>query len=127
MVKSGCRFPLTVFSAPSRQRAAGSNRSRSRIGDATAARTFIRLPGIGPVMTPRPRQNRGSMPPIESLDWDSAFFGVQIGRVSLGSAAPEQLSEAVGWADQRKIECLYWLIDGEDAISPRAAEAYGFH
>jgi dTDP-4-amino-4,6-dideoxy-D-galactose acyltransferase len=76
---------------------------------------------------PRPRPNRGSMQPIESLEWDSAFFGVQVGRVLLGSPAPEQLSEAVGWADQRGIECLYWLIDGADAISPRSAEACGFH
>jgi N-acetylglutamate synthase-like GNAT family acetyltransferase len=67
------------------------------------------------------------MPPIESLEWDSAFFGVRIGRVSLGSAAAEQLSQAVGWADQRRIECLYWLVDGADAISPRAAETCGFH
>jgi dTDP-4-amino-4,6-dideoxy-D-galactose acyltransferase len=67
------------------------------------------------------------MPPIESLEWDSAFFGVQIGRVSLGSATPELLSEAVGLADHEGIECLYWLIDGGDAISPRAAEVCGFH
>jgi ribosomal protein S18 acetylase RimI-like enzyme len=66
------------------------------------------------------------MPPIESLEWDSAFFGVPIGRVSLSSATPEQLSEAAGRADQQGIECLYWLIDGGDAVSPRAAEACGF-
>src|ERR1700683_874516 len=69
----------------------------------------------------------GSMSPIESLEWDSAFFGVSIGRVSLSSATLEQLSEAAAWADQKGIECLYWLIDGGDAISPRAAEACGFH
>jgi dTDP-4-amino-4,6-dideoxy-D-galactose acyltransferase len=66
------------------------------------------------------------MPPIESLEWDSAFFGVSIGRVSLSSATAEQLSEAAACADRKGIECLYWLIDGRDAISPRSAEACGF-
>jgi dTDP-4-amino-4,6-dideoxy-D-galactose acyltransferase len=69
----------------------------------------------------------GNMPPIETLEWDTAFFGVQIGRISLGSGTREQLSEAVDWADRNEFDCLYWLIDAGDANSPRAAEDCGFH
>jgi dTDP-4-amino-4,6-dideoxy-D-galactose acyltransferase len=82
---------------------------------------------------------RPIMPPveslaIESLEWDSKFFGFEIGQISLRSAPQEQLSAmagrvsaTVGWADKNGPDCLYWLIDGGDAISSRAAEACGFH
>jgi dTDP-4-amino-4,6-dideoxy-D-galactose acyltransferase len=67
------------------------------------------------------------MPSVERLEWDSRFFGISIGRVSLSEATPNELVDAVRWADDERIECLYWLIDGNDRSSPHAAETYGFH
>jgi dTDP-4-amino-4,6-dideoxy-D-galactose acyltransferase len=67
------------------------------------------------------------MPPIERLEWDSKFFGVQIGRFSWPGATPDELADALRWADGAGLECIYWLIDGSDPSSPRAAEACGFH
>jgi dTDP-4-amino-4,6-dideoxy-D-galactose acyltransferase len=67
------------------------------------------------------------MPPIERLEWDSAFFGVPIGRVSLSGASAKQVADAVNWADCVGLECLYWLIDGYDLTSLKAAETCGFH
>ena len=67
------------------------------------------------------------MPPIERLEWDSAFFGIPIGRISLSEACANQVADAVNWADGVGLECLYWLIDGHDLNSPKAAETCGFH
>ncbi len=63
---------------------------------------------------------------VETLEWDSAFFGIRIGQVILSSATPEDLAEAVEAADRAGIECLYWLVGCEDRLSPRAAQTCGF-
>lgn len=67
------------------------------------------------------------MPPIERLEWDSAFFGVPIGRLSMSRASAKQVAEVVHRSDGAGLECLYWLVDGQDATSLTAAETCGFH
>lgn len=66
------------------------------------------------------------MRPIEILPWDSAFFGVKIGRVLLKSPTAEELSEAVLEADREGIRCLYWLVDCAGALPHGGAAGSGF-
>ena len=66
------------------------------------------------------------MPRIEELSWDSAFFGVRIGRLQLRDAPAAQLREAVSEADRRGIDCLYWLVDASDIESSASACGSGF-
>jgi dTDP-4-amino-4,6-dideoxy-D-galactose acyltransferase len=67
------------------------------------------------------------MQTIKFLDWDSAFFGVNIARVVPNCATPEELAAVVDEADRSSIAALYWLVGCDDPLSPRAAEACGFH
>lgn len=62
---------------------------------------------------------------IHKLDWDSAFFGVPIGRVQAGVPASE-ISAAVGEARERALECVYLLVGAEDGDTVVAAEQEGF-
>jgi dTDP-4-amino-4,6-dideoxy-D-galactose acyltransferase len=66
------------------------------------------------------------MPSFEILPWDSAFFGVRIARIIIQNAAREELSEAVFQAGQNGVQCLYWLVNSADELSPRAATECGF-
>jgi ribosomal protein S18 acetylase RimI-like enzyme len=63
---------------------------------------------------------------VEVLPWDSAFFGVRIGRVLLKSPTADELSEAVHQADRDGIVCLYWLVDCADSFPSWAAANCGF-
>lgn len=61
---------------------------------------------------------------FEELAWDSEHFGFKIGRVTQCSAdIPER---AVRWATARSMDCLYLLVDSQDAETLRAAAAAGF-
>jgi ribosomal protein S18 acetylase RimI-like enzyme len=66
------------------------------------------------------------MQPIEILPWDSAFFGVRIGRVLLESPTAEEMSDAIHQADRDGIQCLYWLVDCASPLPYHAAASYGF-
>jgi ribosomal protein S18 acetylase RimI-like enzyme len=66
------------------------------------------------------------MQPVEILPWDSAFFGVRIGRVLLKSPTPEELIAVVHQAGRDGIVCLYWLLDCADTASSWAATNCGF-
>ncbi len=61
---------------------------------------------------------------FETLDWDSDFFGIKIGRVRVPVAA--RLPEAVEQADRAGLECLYWLAGSDDSDAPSAAARCGF-
>lgn len=77
-------------------------------------------------MQSAPRRNRPNMPPVKYLEWDSAFFGIRIGRVIAASATHDELCAQVQDADRQSYDCLYWLIDAGDRDSMRAAEGCGF-
>ena len=62
----------------------------------------------------------------ERLDWDSAFFGLAIARVTLTRATSRELAGAVRWTSDASIDCLYFLADAADGASVRAAEENGF-
>ena len=62
----------------------------------------------------------------ERLDWDSAFFGLTIARVTPTRATSRELASAVRWACDASVDCLYFLADADDDASVRAAEENGF-
>lgn len=66
------------------------------------------------------------MQSVETLDWDSSFFGIKVGRVCIRRPTASQLARAVEEAGRQEIECLYWLADSGDPVAPQAASQCGF-
>jgi dTDP-4-amino-4,6-dideoxy-D-galactose acyltransferase len=62
----------------------------------------------------------------ELLEWDTAFFGVRIGRVRGNRLSDAGAAAALEWATREAVECLYFLADAADAETVRAAERHGF-
>jgi dTDP-4-amino-4,6-dideoxy-D-galactose acyltransferase len=65
--------------------------------------------------------------PIEFLEWDSNFFNKRIARLTTHSLTEEVATKIVTWAGEEHIDCLYYLADGKEMSSARAAEGIGFH
>jgi dTDP-4-amino-4,6-dideoxy-D-galactose acyltransferase len=64
--------------------------------------------------------------PCRLLDWDSAHFGVRIGRVTPTKLDAELCNKALAWADLESIECMYFLADSSDADTIRLASSSGW-
>jgi dTDP-4-amino-4,6-dideoxy-D-galactose acyltransferase len=62
----------------------------------------------------------------ELLEWDSAFFGVRIGRVRGHRLSDDTAAAALEWASREAVECLYFLADAADDDTVRAAERHAF-
>jgi GNAT superfamily N-acetyltransferase len=62
---------------------------------------------------------------VESLDWDSSFFGVPIGRVD-GSVNAAGIAAAVAEAESRGLACVYLRVPAENSELVATAEARGF-
>lgn len=60
------------------------------------------------------------------LDWDSAHFGLRIGRVTPLKPDETLFREALAWADQSSIDCMYLLVDSGDAAAIRLASNFGW-
>jgi dTDP-4-amino-4,6-dideoxy-D-galactose acyltransferase len=65
------------------------------------------------------------------LDWDSAHFGLRIGRVLPMSADgqpfdEELFKEALTWADRSSLDCMYLLVESDDAATVRRASEFGW-
>jgi dTDP-4-amino-4,6-dideoxy-D-galactose acyltransferase len=58
---------------------------------------------------------------IETLDWDSEFFGLRIGRVCLDGATPKSLADIDEEARDRGFECLYGTLDASEAVEATTA------
>jgi dTDP-4-amino-4,6-dideoxy-D-galactose acyltransferase len=61
------------------------------------------------------------------LDWDSNFFGYRIARL-----VPRRLDEAIvfkafNWCRENHIDCLYLLIESNDAATVRQVEGHQCH
>jgi dTDP-4-amino-4,6-dideoxy-D-galactose acyltransferase len=59
--------------------------------------------------------------PAEILEWDTAFFGFRIARVT-----PESAGEIDAWCASEGVRCLYLLCRVEDAETIRTAEDHGY-
>jgi dTDP-4-amino-4,6-dideoxy-D-galactose acyltransferase len=55
---------------------------------------------------------------IERLDWDSAFFGMGVGRLHAAALTPEVALESQQWCRENQASCLYYL--GPEAEKPPA-------
>jgi dTDP-4-amino-4,6-dideoxy-D-galactose acyltransferase len=64
--------------------------------------------------------------PCRYLEWDSRFFGVEIGQVATGRLDPPTVRAVDDWCAARRIDCLYFLAD-EPGAATACAEAAGFH
>lgn len=62
----------------------------------------------------------------EFLPWDSRFFHCRIGRVKAQRLQVSDLEQIQDWAQQERIDCLYFLADPGDPQTIRLAEQSGF-
>lgn len=65
-------------------------------------------------------------PPCRFLSWDSAHFGLRIGRVEGTRMTSERLKEIASWCGAERIDCVYYLTEPGDDVSVRLAEDAGF-
>jgi hypothetical protein len=64
--------------------------------------------------------------PRTFLPWDSAFFGLRIGRLAADRLTPELLNASPNWVRSHQI-CLYFLARSDCGETIRLAETAGFH
>jgi dTDP-4-amino-4,6-dideoxy-D-galactose acyltransferase len=62
---------------------------------------------------------------VEQLQWDSAFFGLPIGRVS-DDVAPSEVASAVREADDLQLCCVYLCVAAHDHALIESAQEQGF-
>lgn len=60
------------------------------------------------------------------LEWDSEFFGCRIARIDSSRLDAAKMERVGEFARKEAIDCFYFLVDGKDVESIRAAEAAGF-
>jgi len=62
----------------------------------------------------------------EKLPWDSAFFGINIARVSGDTLNSAQAAAIDTWCAAEKMACLYFLARSDDPATVRTAEEHGY-
>jgi len=62
----------------------------------------------------------------EWLEWDSAFFGVRIARLTGPLDSPQAVLQLQQWLVANQPDCVYYLAGAGAADSIRAAEDLGF-
>ena len=65
--------------------------------------------------------------PVEYLNWDSDFFNRRIARVTSGSVSSDEIERILTWAVDECIDCLYYLVSGQETNATCLAEEKGFH
>jgi dTDP-4-amino-4,6-dideoxy-D-galactose acyltransferase len=60
------------------------------------------------------------------LEWDSRFFGINIGCVSDTKLTTQGLNCITKWCEEKAIDCLCLLADSSDRRTISLAEDYGF-
>lgn len=66
-------------------------------------------------------------PLCQFLEWDSAFFGFPIARVTASRMSNGECRPVLDWCAAECIRCLYLLAAADDDATIRAAEDHGFH
>jgi dTDP-4-amino-4,6-dideoxy-D-galactose acyltransferase len=64
--------------------------------------------------------------PARLLEWDSAFWGVTIGRVEEGVLDEARAGALDVWARERDVECVYFLARSDDAETVALVQQRGF-
>jgi len=65
-------------------------------------------------------------PKLAFCHWDSVHFGLRIGRVLPTTLDAELSKEALDWANESSLNCLYLLLDSRDATGIRLANESGY-
>jgi dTDP-4-amino-4,6-dideoxy-D-galactose acyltransferase len=60
------------------------------------------------------------------LDWDTAFFGMQIARVRQDTLTAGEAQAIDAWCRTKAVECLYFLARSDEPSVLRVAQMYGF-
>jgi dTDP-4-amino-4,6-dideoxy-D-galactose acyltransferase len=63
----------------------------------------------------------------ELLEWDSAFFGIRIGRVKQNHLTASEMTHVMAWCHQNRVRCLYFLCAPDRDESVTLAESHEFH
>ncbi|MEW6405261.1 MAG: GNAT family N-acetyltransferase [Chloroflexota bacterium] len=61
------------------------------------------------------------------LEWDSAFFGLRIGRVTTNYLTAHDMPKVLDWCREQKVRCLYFLCASDHDESVQLAELHEFH
>lgn len=64
--------------------------------------------------------------PCEILEWDTNYFGKRIARVLEPPSTASDLKRINSWCVERKIDCLYYLVNVADINRAQLAEKDGF-
>lgn len=64
---------------------------------------------------------------LQFLEWDSVFFGVQVGRAVDSRLTSEAMAELTASCQEERIDCLYLLVDPNETTTIRLAEENDFH
>jgi dTDP-4-amino-4,6-dideoxy-D-galactose acyltransferase len=60
------------------------------------------------------------------LDWDSAFWGVTVGRIGADTLTADRWADTDGWARAHDVDCLYFLARPDDPETVGVAQEAGF-
>ena len=66
-------------------------------------------------------------PLCKILEWDTAFFGVRIGRVEAERLSTDDIKWVLKWCREQRVQCLYFLCAPDDDTSVKVAEEHRFH
>lgn len=64
---------------------------------------------------------------LETLAWDSEFFGIPIGRIVSCRLDKENVQAVLEEARSRGLRCIYFQGDPDDPVTVETAEQQGFH
>ena len=64
---------------------------------------------------------------IVKLAWDTDFFSIPIGRITVPCLDPETVSAVFQEADREQVRCLYFEADPNDLTTVMTVEEFGFH
>lgn len=66
-------------------------------------------------------------PLCEFLEWDSAFFGIRVGRVTTNRLTTLDMPRVLDWCREQQVRCLYFLCAPDHDESVQLAESHQFH
>ncbi|RME69466.1 MAG: GNAT family N-acetyltransferase [Chloroflexi bacterium] len=64
---------------------------------------------------------------VEPLPWDSEFFGLPIGKITVCQLDSDHAEKVLAEAERQGLACLYFQANPDDPETVTTAERYGFH
>jgi len=64
--------------------------------------------------------------PFRFLEFDSQLFRIRVATLPRGPIDAAGLDRALDWCAEQRIDCLYFLVEGDDAATLRLARERGF-